>query len=133
MACSNSRISVAMADTGPAPSMVAATADTPFISPTFWLKCPMVTLRSMEIWPSSGDSSPMIKRNTVDLPAPLGPTRPIFSPRKMAALASMNRICGPCCLLMLSRRITRARVFTTSAPAVPARLRQNQPPIPMRS
>ena len=42
----------------------------------------------------------------VDLPAPLGPTRPIFSPRKIAADASTKRICGPCCLLIWSRRIT---------------------------
>src|SRR5262245_6713976 len=66
----------------------------------------MVMPRSMEICPSSGDSSRMIMRNTVDLPAPFGPTSPIFSPRKIAADASMNRICGPCCLLIWSRRIT---------------------------
>src|SRR4249920_2350218 len=68
----------------------------------------MVTPRSMETWPSSGDSSFMISRKTVDLPAPLGPTNPTFSPRWMAAAASMKRMRGPCCLLTESRRITGA-------------------------
>jgi cell division septation protein DedD len=40
----------------------------------------MVTPRSTETCPSSGCSSFMIMRNSVDLPAPLGPTRPTFSP-----------------------------------------------------
>src|SRR5262245_61903575 len=61
--------------------------------------------RSTETWPSSGDSSRMIMRKTVDFPAPFGPQRPTFSPRWMAADASTNRICGPCCLLIWSRRI----------------------------
>ena len=39
------------------------------------------------------------------LPAPLGPTRPIFSPFWRAAEASMKRIWWPTCLLTLSRRI----------------------------
>src|SRR3954466_13616694 len=66
----------------------------------------MVRPRSIETCPSSGDSSPVIIRKIVDLPAPLGPTRPIFSPRKRAAEASTKRICGPCCLLIWSSRIT---------------------------
>src|ERR1700740_2623023 len=44
-------------------------------------------------------------RNRVVLPEPLGPTRPIFSPRWSAAEASMKRRWWPFCLLMLSRRI----------------------------
>ena len=60
---------------------------------------PMVTPRSMETCPSSGDSA-MIIRKMVDFPAPFGPTKPIFSPRKDAAEASTNRIWGPCCLLI---------------------------------
>ena len=55
--------------------------------------------RSIETCPSSGDSSFMISRKMVDLPAPFGPTRPTFSPRWIAADASTKRICGPCCLL----------------------------------
>jgi hypothetical protein len=35
------------------------------------------------------------QRKTVVLPAPFGPTRPIFSPRFTAADASRNRICAP--------------------------------------
>jgi hypothetical protein len=37
-------------------------------------------LRGTDTSPSSGDSSPTIIRNSVVLPAPLGPTRPTFSP-----------------------------------------------------
>src|SRR6266700_934856 len=66
----------------------------------------MVTPRSMDTWPSSGDSSFMIRREIVDFPAPFGPTRPTFSPRWMAAAASTKRMRGPCCLLTESRRIT---------------------------
>src|SRR5690349_18401953 len=67
----------------------------------------MVTPRSTATWPSSGSSSPVIIRNSVVLPAPLGPTKPTFSPRLSAADASMNRICRPFCLPILSRRIIR--------------------------
>ena len=65
----------------------------------------MVTPRSTETWPSSGCSSPVIMRNSVVLPAPLGPTRPTFSPRCIAADASMKTICLPFCLPIFSRRI----------------------------
>src|SRR5436309_6589675 len=68
----------------------------------------MVMPRSVETCPSSGSSSPAIIRNSVVLPAPLGPTRPIFSPLFRAAEASMNRIWWPACLLTLSRRIMRS-------------------------
>src|SRR5437016_12256161 len=67
----------------------------------------MVTPRSTATWPSSGCSSPVIIRNSVVLPDPLGPTRPTFSPFWSAAEASMKRIWWPFCLLMLSRRIIR--------------------------
>ena len=65
----------------------------------------MVTPRSTATWPSSGCSWPVIIRNSVVLPAPLGPTRPTFSPFWSAAEASMKRIWWPFCLEMLSRRI----------------------------
>lgn len=55
--------------------------------------------------PSSGCSSPLIIRKTVVLPAPFGPTRPIFSPLLRAADASMKRIRWLSCLLMFSIRI----------------------------
>src|SRR5579883_2450556 len=45
-------------------------------------------------------------RKTVDLPEPLGPTRPTFSPRKTLIEASRKRICRPCCFEIESRRIT---------------------------
>src|SRR3954470_23542226 len=71
----------------------------------------MVTPRSTATWPSSGVSSPVIIRNNVVLPDPLGPTRPTFSPFWIAAEASMKRSWWPFCLLTLSRRImcTRGR------------------------
>src|SRR5258708_37523479 len=45
----------------------------------------MVTPRSPATCPSSGCSSPVIIRNSVVLPAPLGPTMPTFSPFWSAA------------------------------------------------
>src|SRR5207248_6609743 len=69
----------------------------------------MVMPRSSETWPSSGGSWPEIIRKSVVLPAPFGPTRPIFSPFWRAAEASMKRIWWPTCLLTLSRRIIGAR------------------------
>src|SRR5438132_14064444 len=65
----------------------------------------MLTPRSTATWPSSGCSWPVIIRNSVVLPDPLGPTRPTFSPFRSAAEASMKRSWWPFCLLMLSRRI----------------------------
>src|ERR1700722_11560868 len=76
----------------------------------------MVTPRSTATWPSSGASSPVIIRNSVVLPAPLGPTRPTFSPRSSDAEASMNRIWWPICLEMLSRRIMLDGSLKTSRP-----------------
>src|SRR6478735_11029533 len=71
----------------------------------------MVMPRSVETCPSSGSSSPAIIRNSVVLPAPFGPTSPIFSPLRRPAEASMNRIWWPTCLLTLSRRIMSARTW----------------------
>jgi hypothetical protein len=65
----------------------------------------MVTPRSTDTCPSSGGSSPVIMRKSVVLPAPLGPTRPTFSPLASAADASTNSRCWPFCLDMLSNRI----------------------------
>jgi hypothetical protein len=109
MAVSSARSSAATVLTAPAPSITSATALWPDISPTSWLKKPMLTPRSTTTWPSSGGSWPVTMRNSVVLPAPFGPTRPIFSPRCNAAEASMNRSCWPFCLLMLSRRIIGVR------------------------
>src|SRR4030081_61953 len=73
----------------------------------------MVTPRSTATWPSSGCSWPVIIRNSVVLPAPLGPTRPTFSPFWSAAEASMKSIWWPFCLLMLSRRIMCTRAWNS--------------------
>src|SRR5438270_811946 len=48
----------------------------------------------------------------VDLPAPLGPTSPTFSPLKTLIDASRKRICLPCCFETWSSRITRGRRVT---------------------
>src|SRR5512139_1724663 len=55
--------------------------------------------------PSSGDSSPVIIRKMVVLPAPLGPTRPTFSPGFSWNDASTKMSCLPYCLLMFAREI----------------------------
>src|SRR5688572_5643700 len=92
-----------------------------------WLKYPIAVPRSIAIWPASGSSSRVIKRKIVVLPAPLGPTRPIFSPRFTAAEASRNRICAPWRLETASMRITailRAGVRTAGSAAVPTRRAQ---------
>src|SRR4051812_2195804 len=78
----------------------------------------MVTPRSTATWPSSGASSPVIMRNSVVLPEPLGPTRPTFSPRCSAAEASMNRRWWPFCLEMLSRRIMGAWISEENCAAL---------------
>src|SRR5256885_10653450 len=41
----------------------------------------MLAFFSIAIVPLSGETSPRISENKVDLPAPLGPTNPIRSPR----------------------------------------------------
>src|SRR5213595_4276227 len=53
-------------------------------SPAAAVSCgrnPMVAFFSIAIVPLSGETSPSRSANKVDLPAPLGPTNPIRSPR----------------------------------------------------
>src|SRR5215471_16892975 len=70
------------------------------------------------ISPSSGDSSPTIMRKTVVLPAPFGPTSPIFSPGLSWNEASTNRIWLPYCLETLVRAIMgRGRWWTRASKA----------------
>ena len=59
----------------------------------------MVSFFGTDTSPSSGASSPTIMRKSVVLPAPLGPTRPTFSPGLIWNEASTKRICRPYCLL----------------------------------
>jgi hypothetical protein len=56
---------------GPAPSITSDTAEQPDISPTSWLKQPIVTPRSTAIWPSSGCSWPVIIRKSAGLARPV--------------------------------------------------------------
>src|SRR6185503_5490551 len=66
----------------------------------------MVSLRGFSTAPSSGASSPTMRRKTVLLPAPLGPTSPTFSPGLIWKEASTNRICPPYCLVTEENAIT---------------------------
>src|SRR5258705_4195321 len=67
----------------------------------------MVSLFGTETSPSSADSSPTIIRNSVVLPAPLGPTRPTFSPGLSWKDASTKSTCRPYCLLTREKEIMR--------------------------
>src|SRR5512141_866166 len=60
----------------------------------------METLFGTDTSPSSAFSSPVMRRKIVVLPAPFGPTRPIFSPSFSWKDASTKRTCRPYCLLM---------------------------------
>ncbi len=66
--------------------------------------------------PSSGDSSPMIMRKRVVLPAPFGPTRPTFSPGFSWKDASTKRICLPYCLLTLANEIMNPQAYNIVHP-----------------
>ncbi len=65
----------------------------------------MLSFLGTETSPSSGDSSPTIIRNSVVLPAPLGPTRPTFSPGLSWKEASTKSTWRPYCLLMRANEI----------------------------
>src|SRR5262245_24220658 len=67
----------------------------------------MDTFFGTDTSPSSGDSSPVIIRKMVVLPAPFGPTSPTFSPGFNWKEASTKRTCRPYCLLMRERESTR--------------------------
>src|SRR5580658_5763039 len=65
----------------------------------------MVSFFGTETSPSSGDSSRTTMRKSVVLPAPLGPTRPTFSPGFNWKDASTKINCLPYCLLILEKEI----------------------------
>src|SRR5665213_3696897 len=65
----------------------------------------MVNFLGTETVPSSGSSSPTTMRKSVVLPAPLGPTRPAFSPGFSWKEASTKISCLPYCLLILEKEI----------------------------
>jgi hypothetical protein len=48
--------------------------------------------------PLLGMSSPAMIRKTLDLPAPLGPTTPIFAPGRKFRLTSSRITLSPCAL-----------------------------------
>ena len=75
--------------------VVASASSSTVSSPAAAVSCgrkPMVALFSSPIWPLSGDVSPRINENNVDLPAPLGPTNPIRLPRLTWSETSSNRV-----------------------------------------
>src|SRR3954469_24934302 len=65
--------------------------------------------------PSSAVSSPTIRRNRVVLPAPLGPTRPTFSPGLSWKEASMKRTWRPYCLPRWEKEIKTLQAITPGA------------------
>ena len=65
----------------------------------------MVSFFGTETSPSSGASSPTIRRKSVVLPAPFGPTSPTFSPGLSWNEASTKRSWRPYCLLMRANEI----------------------------
>src|SRR5438270_8041923 len=65
----------------------------------------MVKRLGTETSPSSGSSSPTTMRKSVVFPAPLGPTRPTFSPGLSWNDASTKTSCLPYCLLILEKEI----------------------------
>src|SRR5260370_33326488 len=65
----------------------------------------MVNFLGTETAPSSGVSSPTTIRNSVVLPAPLGPTSPTFSLGFNWNEASTKSNCLPYCLLMFEKEI----------------------------
>ena len=67
---------------------------------------PTVRRFGTETSPTSGDSSPVIRRKSVVLPEPFGPTRPTFSPAFSWNEASTKSTCLPYCLLTLVSAIT---------------------------
>src|SRR5216684_5576735 len=85
--------------------MASSSTERPDISSTSWRKYPMVRRFGTETSPSSGTSSPTTMRKSVVFPAPLGPTRPTFSPGLSWNEASTKTSCLPYCLLMLEKEI----------------------------
>src|SRR6266481_1616462 len=81
----------------------------------------MVRRFGTETSPSSGTSSPTTMRKSVVFPAPLGPTRPTFSPGLSWNEASTKSTCLPYCLLILENEIMRIE-----QPQHAAALRQRQ-------
>src|SRR5688572_8169074 len=65
----------------------------------------MVSRFGTDTSPSSGLSSPVIIRNKVVFPAPLGPTSPIFSPGLSWKDASTKSTWRPYCLLIRENAI----------------------------
>ena len=58
---------------------------------TSWSTTPNFMFLRILISPSSGLTSPFIRRNKVDLPVPFRPTKPTLSPWFMASVACSNR------------------------------------------
>ena len=51
--------------------------------------------REISIFPPSGNSSPVMSLNSVDLPHPFSPTTPTFKPSGRSRLAFSNRVRSP--------------------------------------
>ena len=93
----------------PLPAIVSSSTERPRMSSTSCLNQPILSRFGTETSPSSGDSSPAIRRNNVDLPEPLGPTRPTFSPAFSCMDASTKSAWWPWRLLMPFNAIMGAK------------------------
>src|SRR5574341_1574639 len=67
----------------------------------------MVAVFVRRTCPASASISPVRIRQSVVLPAPFGPTRPMRCPRVMCHVRSLKTTCPPKDLLMFSSWITR--------------------------
>ncbi len=73
----------------------------------FWLKNEGRVLGPSSWWPEVGASSPVMSRQKVDFPAPLGPTIAILSPRVASKLKFSMTLSAPYCWEAFSILATR--------------------------
>lgn len=66
-----------------------------------WRSMPTVKPGVMNASPFDGCSRPAMIFSTVDLPAPLGPTTPIFAPGRKLSETSSRMTLSPCALRAL--------------------------------
>src|SRR5262245_4198178 len=95
-------------------------------SPTAALSCgkyPNEVPRSREISPASEDSWPRMIENSVVLPAPLGPTNPMRSPRFTCRVASLNSVRPPNDLA-IPDSVNMRGYFSATVPASKTGLRE---------
>src|SRR5262249_24474889 len=88
------------------------------LAPTSWGRYPTVTPLSRCTPPAPGSSTPARMRQRVVLPVPLGPQRPMRSPRPMRHDTSRRSTCPPYPLETASRAITRSPLLAHGLDAI---------------